>query len=126
MEKESENHVPVDLSVLRNLEKLQIDGEASVVGNIIEAYLNGSQPLVTQLREMHATKDLESLQRTAHSLKSSSANVGAIRLSTMSKDLEMKCKNNHTAEIDILIESIETEFPRVKEVLTVEAAANNG
>ena len=125
-EKATEDIVPVDLSVLRNLEKLQIDGEASVVGNIIEAYLNGSQPLVTRLREMHATNDLESLQRSAHSLKSSSANVGAIRLSTMSKDLEMKCKNNHTADIDILIESIETEFPRVKEILTMEAAANNG
>ena len=123
---ETDEIVPVDLSVLRNLENLQIEGEASVVGNIIDAYLSGSQPLVTRLREMHSANDLESLRRTAHSLKSSSANVGAIRLSTMSKDLEMKCKNNHTADIDILIESIETEFPRVKEILTMEAAANNG
>ena len=44
----------------------------------------------------------------------------------MSKDLEMKCKNNHLDNIDLLIESIETEFPRVKEVLIMEAAANNG
>ena len=80
-EQESEDIISVDVSVLRNLENLQIEGESSVVGNIIDAYLNGSQPLITCLREMHSTNDLESLQRTAHSLKSSSANVGAMRLS---------------------------------------------
>ena len=125
-EQETEDIISVDLNILRNLEHLQVEGEASVVGNIIDAYLNGSLPLITHLREMHSTNDLESLQRTAHSLKSSSANVGAMRLSSMSKDLEMKCRNNHLDHIELLIESIENEFPRVKEILITEAAANNG
>jgi signal transduction histidine kinase/DNA-binding response OmpR family regulator/HPt (histidine-containing phosphotransfer) domain-containing protein len=125
-EEEKDDIVPVDLSVLRNLEKLQIEGEASVVGNIINAYLNGSQSLVSGLREMLSAKDLQALQQTAHSLKSSSANIGAMRLSTISKDLEMKCKNNSLDNIDYLVQSIETEFPRVKEILIMEAATNNG
>ena len=122
----AEDTIPVDLNVLHNLEKLQIEGEASIVENIINAYLNGTQSLVTGLREMLSANDLEALQKSAHSLKSSSANVGAMRLSSLSKDLEIKCKNNILENIDYLVESIETEFPRVKEILTMEVNANNG
>jgi len=116
---------PIDPRVLQNLEELQVEGETSIVGKIINAYLSGSQPLVAGLRKMLSENDLEALQKTAHSLKSSSANVGAIRLSTMSKELEMKCKNKHLGNIDNLVASIETEFPRVEEALIMEVA-NNG
>ncbi len=121
-EDEAKVIAPIDPRVLQNLEELQVEGETSIVGNIISAYLSGSQPLVTQLRKMLLENDLEALQKTAHSLKSSSANVGAIRLSTMSKELEMKCKNKHLGNIDNLVASIETEFPRVKEALIMEVA----
>lgn len=121
-EDEAKVIAPIDPRVLQNLEELQVEGETSIVGNIINAYLSGSQPLVAQLRKMLSENDLEALQKTAHSLKSSSANVGAIRLSTMSKELEMKCKNKHLGNIDNLVASIETEFPRVKEALIMEVA----
>ena len=124
-QKEADDITPVDLNILRNLEKLQIEGEASIVKNIIDAYLKGSQALVDGLRQMHTANDFKSLQQSAHSLKSSSANVGAMHLSTMSKDLEMNCKNNMLDNISHLVASIETEFPLVKEILIMEAA-NNG
>ena len=125
-EEESKNNTPIDLSVIRNLEKLQIEGEETgVVWSIVDAYLSGSESQVVQLREMLSANDMKALQQIAHSLKSSSANVGAMRLSAMSKELEMKCRNKDPGKIDHLVTSIETEFPRVKEALILEVAASN-
>ena len=125
-EDESKNNTPIDLSVIRNFEKLQIDGEASMVESIVDAYLNGSQTMVAELRAMLAANDIDAIQQIAHSLKSSSANVGAMHLSSMSKELEMKCKNKNFGRIEDLVESIESEYPRVKEALLMEVVASNG
>jgi HPt (histidine-containing phosphotransfer) domain-containing protein len=125
-EKETDDIPPIDQSVLRNLQKLQVEGESSIVESIVNAYLNGSQSLVAQMREMLSINDLEVLQQTAHSLKSSSANVGAMQLSAMSMELEMKCKNKHPGSIGELVAAIEMEFPRVKNALITEVATCDG
>jgi len=125
-ESSSKNNRPIDLSVIRNLETLQIDGEANMVGSIIDAYLNGSQSMVVKLREMLSANDIEAIQQIAHSLKSSSANVGALHLSSMSKELEMKCRNKQLGKIEDIVATIESEYPRVKEALLMEVAASNG
>jgi CheY-like chemotaxis protein len=117
---------PIDQSILRNLQKLQIEGEPSIVKNIVDAYLNGSQTLVDQLREVLSSNDLKILQQTAHSLKSSSANVGAMQLSAMSLELEIKCKQKQLGNIGELVAAIELEFPRVKDALIKEVSASNG
>ena len=56
----------------------------------------------------------------AHTLKSSSANIGAVHLSQLGKQLEIACKNNAFDDLDRAIESIETEFVRVKTALEKE------
>jgi signal transduction histidine kinase/DNA-binding response OmpR family regulator/HPt (histidine-containing phosphotransfer) domain-containing protein len=117
---------PIDKSVIHNLQKLQIDGEPCIVKNIVNAYLNGSQTLVDQLQGMLSTNDMKMLQQTAHSLKSSSANVGAMQLSAMSLELEMKCNNKESGIIEELVTAIETEFPRVKDALIMEVSESNG
>ena len=67
-----------------------------------------------------AAGDREILRRSFHSLKSSSANVGATALSEMSKTLEAHCKETIPANAPALVAAIETEFFRVKEALEKE------
>jgi len=114
---EEHSSSPIDRSVLCALQDLQIRGEPSVVKRVIDAYLADSEPLVSRLQEALLVNDGEVLQRSAHSLKSSSANVGALGLSEISRELEMECKNNGAEDAPRLVAAIESEFMRVKEAL---------
>lgn len=122
-QEEENSSPPIDRSVLRELENLQMEGEPSILGRVIAAYLADAEPLVSQLRETFAAKDTELLQRSVHTLKSSSANVGALRLSEISRELEMNCRNHSLEDAARLIEAIESEFTKVKSTLQKEPTA---
>ena len=59
----------------------------------------------------------EDVQLFAHTLKSSSANVGALHLSRISKKLECGCRDKSINNLDPYIKSIEAEFKKVKSAL---------
>ena len=64
--------------------------------------------------------DADGLRTIAHRLKSSSANVGALRLSEFSRLLEMDCKNNAGRDADVMVTAIAKEFDVVKQTLEKE------
>ena len=72
------------------------------------------------LRNTVSYPTLLELQTFAHSLKSASANVGAVVLSEICKSLEMDCRNNTLDDSDPYIKAIECEFVKVKFVLEEE------
>lgn len=119
-EAEETDFASVDRRMLLEIRDLQIEGEPSILDKIIQAYLEGSKVLISQLRESLTVKDIDVLQKNAHSLKSSSANVGATKLSKMSKELEELCKKNHHENTADLVSSIESEFIKVKDGLRKE------
>ncbi len=84
-----------------------------LLNRLIETYLNYAPKAVTQLLAAANEKNAESIRTTAHSLKSSSANVGAMPLSTLCRDLEQLMKSSaaaNTPKCEKLVESIEREF----------------
>ncbi len=107
----------LDLSVLDAFRALQVEGAPDVLTRLVGVYLSSSDGLITELREGAEEKDFEKIQNSAHSLKSSSANVGAIQLSEFSKELEFGCRNKTLLDAAELVEKIETEFASVKDVL---------
>ncbi|TFH66165.1 MAG: sensor histidine kinase, partial [Gemmatimonadales bacterium] len=101
---------PIDRGVLQSLAALQIEGDESIVARVIHAYLDGSNLLLAQIREAFDNREVERLGKAAHGLKSSSANVGAITLASMSRDVEMRCKNQSLPSDEQLIARMEAEF----------------
>jgi len=110
----------IDQSVLSALRDLQIEGKPDIFESIIQAYFSSSDPLVTEMQKALAGNDLEVLQSSAHSFKSSSGNVGAIKLYDLNKKLEMDCRNNMLENAADLVAAIELEYIRVKEALNRE------
>jgi HPt (histidine-containing phosphotransfer) domain-containing protein len=94
-----------------------------VVIDLLDTYLDESAGLVVAIREGSHSGDLNSMLRPSHSLKSSSASIGAMRLSKLCADLEAYLRGN-LAELDIprQVEQIESEFGRVQAALVVEKA----
>ena len=119
-EKKEAPSSPIDRTALDSLKEQQIDGEPDIIKKITDAYIRSSEPLVANLRQAVVEKNFEVVHNSAHSLKSSSANVGAVRLSEVCKELEMNCKDTKYDNVTDLVSAIETEFLRVKDTLNRE------
>lgn len=78
----------LDTAVLDEL-SASVDGDRTFVVELIEAYLADGAIHVAAIDAARASDDAEAMVRPAHTLKSSSATVGAARLAATSRELEM-------------------------------------
>ncbi|MCP3890239.1 MAG: response regulator [Desulfobulbaceae bacterium] len=118
--KKKEESSPVDSTVLDSLRVLQIEGQPDIIKKITDTYLRSSEVLVTTLRQAVINRNFAVVQNSAHSLKSSSAQVGGMKLSELCAELEIYCKETKYYNVESLASAIEDEFMRVKNALNME------
>lgn len=106
----------LDHSVIRVLRDLD-QGGTGAVRELVGLFLEIAPKRIAHLKKALAEKDFRGLAREAHSLKASSANLGALRLSRVCRDLEGI--ENHPAEApaEKLVNEIEQEFALAAEML---------
>ncbi|MES9968613.1 MAG: ATP-binding protein [Candidatus Thiodiazotropha sp.] len=83
----------IDRSVLEELYEIMEDEFVSV----LDSYLKSAPGLMHGIRDAVKDRDMDALVKSAHPLKSSSANVGAMELSILARELEFKGRQNDTA-----------------------------
>ncbi len=108
----------LDTGVLERIQVMQPPGKTDFLSQLIETYINSSTPLFQSICQAGKNGDSETLHQAAHSLKSSSANVGAQQLAKTCQQLEemgRKLKCNETATP---IKKLEKEFPLVVDELS--------
>src|SRR5262245_35894265 len=97
--------------------------EPAVLVDLLDTYLVESAGLVNTIREGALSGDLASVLRPAHSLKSSSASIGALRLSKLCADLEAFLRGNLPGlDVNAQVHEIDNEFMRVQSALSDEKA----
>ena len=64
--------------------------------------------------------DAEAMARAAHTLKSSSAQLGAVKLSALCKEIEALGRAESTDHIEDLLREFATELERAHEALAAE------
>jgi CheY-like chemotaxis protein/HPt (histidine-containing phosphotransfer) domain-containing protein len=111
---------PLDERALAQIRTLQRSGAPDLLGKIIDLYLESSASLLQQIREAVAEENGEALRRAAHSLKSSSANVGATELAAACKELEQRGRENNLWGVAELLSEMDTLYPRVCQALMIE------
>ena len=79
---------PLNAEPIETLKTLDPNGDRHLVQRTIEKFLSYSDELMAQLAKAFDTSDRAEISRIAHSLKSSSANLGAIELSRQCADIE--------------------------------------
>ena len=89
-------------------------------------FVKQSQEMVETLRCAIEQHDAQTVFRTAHTLKSSSANVGAVGLAEHCKTLEAMGRQNHIGNAEGLFAKIEAEYAAVLTVLNAELKKNPG
>jgi CheY-like chemotaxis protein len=106
-DKTSAAPVQIDRDAWNAIAALERPGKPNVLHKIIGLYLTSSQAQVTQLREAWQGQDSDALRVLAHTLKSSSATLGAHRLAALAKQLEEACRTAHEEQAEGLITLIE-------------------
>ncbi len=94
--------------------------EEGFLAELIEAFIGSSNDLRVRIHESVSAEDSEGVARAAHQLKSSSAQVGAARLSAVSKDLEAHSRRGALADAVALLGRFDREFETAHEALAAE------
>jgi HPt (histidine-containing phosphotransfer) domain-containing protein len=89
-----------------------------VLLDLLDTYLDESSTLVASIQEGIRSGNIANVLRPAHSLKSSSASLGAMRLSKLCADLEAHLRGS-LPNLDVASQGqlIENEFNRVQSSL---------
>jgi HPt (histidine-containing phosphotransfer) domain-containing protein len=94
-----------------------IGNDVDLARELIRIFLEDIPAKLTAIQQANAGGALSEIQRLAHSFKSSSAQLGAMRLSGMSRELEVKGKEGSNDGVSELIQQLAIECERVQELL---------
>jgi CheY-like chemotaxis protein len=90
---------------------------ADFILEVIEVFNEDAPKLLRDLQQALTTHDADLFRRAAHSLKSNSAEFGAMKLSEMAKELEIMGKAGRLAEVSDKVARAEAEYEIVKKAL---------
>ena len=114
---------PIDRNALDLIASLQPPGSDNILRKVILLYLDSSPALMKSVREAVEGTDFDSLHRAAHTLKSSSASLGALAFSGICKDLEMMGRDKTLGGAKDRLSALEHEYQRVRDSLEKHGAS---
>lgn len=103
-------HSPLDPQPLEQLRALRQGTHPGLVHRVIGMYLADSPGLLAAMREALRQGDASALERAAHSLKSSSAALGATGLSHRCKALETMGRGKDLAQAEAVLAQVEADL----------------
>ncbi|MCC8988171.1 MAG: response regulator [Candidatus Contendobacter sp.] len=107
----------LDPATLTALRALQTPRKPDFLAQIIGIYLNNAPQLVGAIETAYADDQRELLLRAAHTLKSSSANIGALDFATHCCAIETAARAGQPEQTAGQIQTLRAEFNRVETAL---------
>ncbi|WP_414530883.1 response regulator [Nodularia chucula] len=106
----------IDTEILNSLRDM-MSGDEAAFKQLVNCYLTVTPKCIQNIKTSQAVKDAEGLWQAAHTLKSSSASMGAITLSQICQQLEAKGKSGDLANFEDICSELYQEYESVKLVL---------
>ena len=103
-------NVEIDESALDAIRSLQRPGKPDILARIVNMYMEKSPELISAIREGVAANDCDKVKMAAHTLKSSSAYVGASAMAEACSRVEAKASNDQLGEAADDIENVSSGF----------------
>jgi HPt (histidine-containing phosphotransfer) domain-containing protein len=114
---DTEAMASLDQETIAYLRSLKRGDGPSVLERAIGVYLDQAPTALEELRRCVAAGDASAVWRIAHSLKSSSASLGAKTLAQHMSDMESRARENDLNEATTRLEQLESEFKKVSTAL---------
>jgi HPt (histidine-containing phosphotransfer) domain-containing protein len=112
----------IDPATFRGLVEMT-GNDLAFIDELVDTYLGDGQVQVAALRDAAARGAGDDLVRPAHSLKSSSLNVGALALGELCRQLEEDARGGSVADAADRVEAIARAFEDARAALLDERAA---
>lgn len=90
----------IDPSALEAYREVMGEDADSFIADVMQTYLNSSIQLLAQLDETFVSGDVPTFHRAAHTLKSSSATVGAMTVAGLAATLESDSEVGFPPEVE--------------------------
>ena len=108
----------LDSSAMTQLLKL-VGGDKGKYFALIDSFLEETPMLLQSLRKAVELGDMKLLHRTSHTLKSTSMDFGAYKLSKLGQEIELLSKTNSMEGITEQLQHVEMEFALVNNALNM-------
>lgn len=118
-----ESKTVIDMAVLQDLKEMA-GGDSELLVEVIDCYLKDSPKLLDEMSQAIRQQQAKLLQRAAHSMKSSSASVGAKNLSQLCQELEYIGREGTIEGADKILSQTQAEYQRVEAALGSAFPAN--
>lgn len=112
--------VNIDQESLDRVRQMQREGQPDILTRLIDVYLNSSPDLVEKLSIANDQNDLAAIELAAHTLKSSSANLGALEFSALCGEAEAAARAGGSDTLSAQCQTIISNFETVCEALRKE------
>jgi CheY-like chemotaxis protein len=113
----------LDASRLDEIRSLMTDDDPDFLFNIIEQFIRDTGRLIQEMKAALRANDAPALKVAAHTLKSSSASLGATDLSTLCKEVQTLAAEGSVEPAESIVVQIENEFAGVIAALRAQVRA---
>ena len=115
----------LNADAIRRLRELDPTGESHLLTRVFQAFETSLNRLLPQLEQARSTADAAGVRLVAHTLKSSSATIGALQLSKVCAEVEAMAHESRLDAATSGIEMILSEAQAVREALRQLTAADS-
>jgi len=107
----------LDAQALERLRELDPTGENRLMERVVKAFESSVMRLMPQLQDALGANELGGIRHVSHTLKSSSASIGAMKLSRMCSDVESRARHEQTEGMADRIAQLQAEVEIVRVAL---------
>ena len=100
-----------------SLERLKRFGGGKLLSEMIALFISAAPERIGAARAGLASGDANAAEMALHSLKSSSAQLGAMRMQRLSEAGERMAHTGSLDGVDAIVKNLEDEFPRIQQWL---------
>ena len=107
----------LDEGALQRLRDLDPAGKNHLLDRVLLAFESSVARLGAQLAEARQNNDMQAVRHAVHTLKSSSASVGALRLSRLCAEIEAAVRQGAYAGLPSMLDDVDREMAVVLQAL---------
>jgi HPt (histidine-containing phosphotransfer) domain-containing protein len=100
-----------------------VGGDRTFLTELVDTYRIDGAERIAEMRAALAAEAAADLQRAAHTLKGSSATLGAVELADACREVEHAARDGHLDDLPTRIDDIETAFTAAVQALGTRAGS---
>ena len=108
----------LDADALQRLRDLDPNGKNRLLERVLVAFETSAARLSKQLLEAREGGDVEGVRLVAHTLKSSSASIGALELSRLCAEIETQVRTGLLSGLDDRLDAMDRELGAVLQTVS--------